>query len=594
MAASRHIDAICAVVIILTVALALLYMNGAALGLEPLADGDADGGYFTANDLAGDWDTAGSAKIDLTAGTVTGNGAYIAGGDVHIVYAGKYVLTGTLENGSVIVEADGDDKVWLLLDGADLRCEASAALIVEQAEKVFLTLAEGTENAVSGGEAYSEEAVDGNIDGAVYARDDLTINGAGALTVTGAYRHGIVCNDDLVIAGGTISVTAAEDALHANDSVRLTGADLTLSAGDDGVTVSNDQGTGYFYMQSGTLTIPACYEGIEATAVTVDGGDLDIAPTDDGINARGGEAGAAAITVNGGDIRIENAQGRDADSLDSNGSIYLNGGRVFISMNGAGGNSAIDYGSEHGGLCQVNGGTLIACGGSMMVESLDTASGQGFGEIAVTGGAGASLSLTDESGNELLSETIPNAFTYVMLSVPGMEAGGTYTLSVDGTQSQVTGNDTSSAGFGMAGRGGGRMPMGGSFPGQDGGQMPTDGGFPGRGSGRQSGTEEEGQPPMTVPDGEAPDQSGGQTGTPPALPDGQEPPSPPEEPAEQISRQDGGQGEGQADAHEIPVGDPMALPAQNADGGDVGGGPDGSDVAPQGGPGEQTEVQQDG
>ena len=145
-------------------------------------------------------------------------------------------------------------------------------------------------------------------------------------------------------------------------------------------------------------------------------------------------------------------------------------------MSGTGMNSAIDYGSENSGVCQVNGGTLVACGGSGMVESLDTASAQGFVETAASGAAGTSLTLADESGNMLLDETIPNAFTYVMLSAPGMTSGSAYTLSVGGTETQVTANDTSGAsggfgGFGgMGGMFGGGMRMGGgrgTFPGQN-------------------------------------------------------------------------------------------------------------------------------
>ena len=520
MSTSKHIDALCAVVTVLTVLLALLCMNGQALGVQPLADGDGGTGQFTANDLDGAWDASGATRIDLTAGTVAGNGAYMVDGDVHIVYAGKYVLTGTLADGSVIVEADGDDKIWLLLDGADLRCSDGAALRVEQAEKVFLTLAEGTENAVSDGTTYAETAASDGVDGAIYARDDLTINGAGSLTVTGAYCHGVVCNDDLVLAGGTIAVTAVQDGLHANDSTRIANAALTITAGDDGVTVSNDQGTGYFYMGSGSVTIPSCREGIEAVSVTVDGGTLDITPTDDGINASGGAD--PAITVNGGEVRVVCPQGRDADGLDSNGDIYLNGGRVFVSMDGSGGSFAIDYGSESGGVCRVDGGTLVACGGSAMVESLDASSGQGFVQCAVSGTAGASLILADENGEELLSETIPCPFSYVMVSAPGMTAGSAYALSVDGVETQVTANDISGAsgGFGgFGGMGGGGMRMGGgrgTFQGQEqmgtADQLPQ---LPQAGTGMGEGTME----PPTMPEDMEP----------PTMQEGQELPTMPED-----------------------------------------------------------------
>ena len=236
MSAHKHIDAVCVVITVLTLLLTVLFMNGETLGITVLADEDAGDGMFTENDLEGAWDTANATQIRLSdeGRTVSGNGAYVYEGDIHIVYAGRYVLTGSLSDGSVVIEADGDDKIWLMLEGVSIRCEDNATLLVEQAEKVFLTLGEGTENVLSSGSAYGEEAVSAGVDGVIYSRDDLTVNGGGSLTVTAEYQHGIVCNDDLVISGGTLNVTAAQDALHANDSVRVRNADLTLSAGDDG------------------------------------------------------------------------------------------------------------------------------------------------------------------------------------------------------------------------------------------------------------------------------------------------------------------------------------------------------------------------
>ena len=144
-----------------------------------------------------------------------------------------------------ILIAGNSDKIWILLDGVSLHCDDSAAFLVEQAGKVFLTLADGTENSISSGAEYGSESISAGIDGAIYSRDDLTINGSGSLCVTAAYKHGIVCNDDLVIVGGTLEVTAPQDGIHANDSARLANAELTINAGDDGITVSNDTETGY-------------------------------------------------------------------------------------------------------------------------------------------------------------------------------------------------------------------------------------------------------------------------------------------------------------------------------------------------------------
>lgn len=446
MSTHRHIDLLCVAAVLLALVLTALFCSGQALGIGILTDEDAGDGQFTKNDLNDTWDTSGATRITLTGadGRVSGNGAYLIDGDVHIVYAGKYVLSGELADGSIVVDADGDDKVWILLDGVSVHCSDGAALRVEQAKKVFLTLADGTENTFSDGGAYSEALADSGVDGAVYSRDDLTINGSGALTVNGAYRHGIVCNDDLVITGGTLVVNAAEDGIHANDSVRFAGADLTVSAVDDGITVSGGDGdadTGYLYVASGSISIPACYEGLEAISVTIDGGAIDIVPTDDGINASGRGSGCA-ICINGGTVRIVNPTGRDADGLDSNGDIFINGGEVFISVNGSGGSTAIDYGSENGGICRISGGTVIACGGSAMLEAIAPDSPQAFLMYAASGAAGTDVALTDADGTVLLSSTVPCPFSSVIFSTPALQLGDSCTVTVGGTAETVTIDNT--------------------------------------------------------------------------------------------------------------------------------------------------------
>ena len=443
-----------------------LFMNGKALGIQTIADPDAETeeGYFTQNDQNGDWSTSGATHITLKGDTATvaGNGAYVQDGDIHIIYAGKYVLSGELTDGSIIIDATNEDKIWLLLDGAAIHCEDSGAIVVEQAKKVFLTLAEGTVNSVSSGESFSQEATSNGIDGAIYSRDDLTINGSGTLTVTAPYKHGIVGNDDLVITGGTIHITAVQDGIHVHDSVRIANADLTIYAGDDGITVSNDENTAWLYVESGNISIPTCYEGLEAIDIIIAGGTIDIRPTDDGINANGR---GGIINITGGDITIINETGRDADGLDSNGSIEISGGNIFISVNTS--SCALDCGTENGGTCTISGGTVIAAGGSSMAEGFESYSEQAFIMYSATGAAGTSLTLKGESGEVLLSGTIPCAFSNVVLSTPALQLGETVTLDIGGTQTQIMVDNSTTGGFGMGGMFGGRG-QGGMWGGQGG------------------------------------------------------------------------------------------------------------------------------
>lgn len=467
MSTSKYIDTICIVVLLFALLLTGLFMNGEALGITPIDDGDAGDGQFTTNDLNADWDSTNATRITLTgdSGSVEGNGAYVYDGDVHILNAGEYILSGELIGGSVIIHADGNDKIWILLDGVSLHCDDNAAILIEQAEKVFLTLANGTENSISSGAECTAEAVSSGIDGAIYSRDDLTINGSGALSVTAEYKHAIVCNDNLVITGGDMEITAAQDGIHANDSARFADVNITINAGDDGITVSNDDESGYVYIESGNISIPACYEGIEAINITIAGGVIDITPTDDGINAKG-RGSNSVIRITDGDITIINETGRDADGLDSNGDIYISGGNLFISVIGNGGNCAIDYGSENGGTCKISGGTVIAAGGGAMAEGFDPSSEQCFIMYNTSNvSAGTTVSLKNSAGTVLMSEMIPCSFSSVVISTPELQMGETCTISIGDTEEEITvDNSSNSSGFGMRDMLDGGMQQG-DFPG---------------------------------------------------------------------------------------------------------------------------------
>jgi len=502
MSTSKRIDIFCIVAVVITLAITILFMCGKSLGLTVLpSQEEENSGLFTENDKNGTWDTSDATTISLsdTAASIDGGGAYFSDTTLHIISAGKYVLSGAL-SGSVLVETSKDDKVWLMFDGVSLTNDSDAPLRIEQADKVFVTLKEGTENTLV--DTNTDE--NATADGALFSRDDVTINGGGTLTVTSAAHHGIVCNDTLILAGGTINVTAKEDAVHAHDAIKICDTTVTVKAGDDGLHAGNDTETAVFYLQSGNITVTECYEGIEANNITIAGGTVTITPSDDGLNACG-SGNSASITISGGDLTIINENGQDADGIDSNGDITLSGGTVCISLVGTGTNNAVDYGSESGGKFTITGGTLIACGSSQMVESPEQSSSQGFVLQTVSGGAGDTVSLLDSSGKTLLSDTIPCAFSSVLLSCPAVAVGDTVTLKIGDTETEVT-VDNASADAGMGNMGGNK---GGGMGG-------------GRGQGETPNAENSGEngaaTPPTMPNGENGDTSGER----PELPSGDE------------------------------------------------------------------------
>lgn len=452
MSKSKHIDLVCVIALLVAIVIAIVILIANPSGTQSKTE-DASS-YFSSKDLLADWDTENATVINLEGadGSVAGNGAYLYEGDLYIVYAGKYVISGELTDGSIIVDADKDDDIWILMDSVSVNCDESAALHIENADHVYLTLADGSHNRMTSGDTYTQEAVEEGINAVIFSRDDLTINGSGTLSVSGNYRHGIVAKDDLVLTGGGLEVMAAEDAIHANDSVRICNAQLSLDAGDDGITVSNDDGSDYFYMESGSVTIHSCYEGLEATTVKIAGGDLKISPSDDGINATGVGEG---VIISGGTISVVNPGGMDADGIDSNGSITISGGSVFIAVSDSGGSTALDYGSESGGKLIIDGGTVLAFGSSRMLEEVHEDSRQGFVVYAADSvPADAGIQLYSEEGELLLETQVPCGFSAAVLSSAEVRAGDSYSLVIDGTESVLTGSENA-AGFGMG------IPMGG-------------------------------------------------------------------------------------------------------------------------------------
>lgn len=522
MSTGKHFSALCALVLALALAVTVLFMNGEKLGIRVIRDEDSetreDSGYFTSNDQNTAWTAATTITLSGDTATVSGSGAYANGGSVTIASAGYYDVTGTLTDGSLMVDAGKNAKVFLRLNGVTITCSDDAAIRVNQADKVFLTLAEGTENTVTSGETYSEAALADKTDGAIFAHDDLTINGSGSLTVTAAYKHGIAANDSLRITGGKITVTAPADTVHVNDSLHITGAAITLSAGDD--AIHSDTSVAIL---GGSLTVNTCCEGVEAPEILVEDGTVTVTSTDDGINACGTETSDGSlpgVTINGGTVTLLNPSGRDADGIDSNGNIDINGGLVYISLVGDGGNCALDYGSENGGACRINGGTVVACGGSTMLETVSENSAQpSLLYAGTTQAAGTEITLQNADGETLLTYAAPNSFSAVLVSCPEMTTGSTYTLTLGDTAQEITLTQvatTYGVSGGMEGDRGGNMGGGmGDMGGSSGGQGGMNGG-PG-GSTPTSGTADSATDDTALPGG---------SGTPPTKPDGDSDPRP--------------------------------------------------------------------
>lgn len=270
---------------------------------------------FTDRDQDASYDTAGSTTIRFTDDAITCEDDQVSISDstVTISSGGTYILSGSSAQAQIIIDTPDDDKVQLVLSDLTLSCKTSAPIYVKNADKVFITLADGSDNSLSTtGEFVQID--DNNIDAVIFSKEDLTLNGTGSLTITSAYGHGIVSKDDLVVTDGTYTMTCAKHGLSGKDSVRILNGTFDLTTTKDGIHASNDDDEtlgyiyiagGYFnicsqddgmhadsalYIEDGTINITESYEGLEGQTITFLDGTISIVSSDDGINASGGSS----------------------------------------------------------------------------------------------------------------------------------------------------------------------------------------------------------------------------------------------------------------------------------------------------------------
>lgn len=381
---------------------------------------------FTERDLAGTYEESGAVYVTLSDDGITGETAGVAinGQTMTITAEGTYIFSGTLSEGQIVVDAD-NAKVQIVFDNVDITCASSAAVYVKSAEKVFVTLAEGSQNTLRNTDEYVA-IDDNNIDAVIFAKSDLTLNGTGSLTIVSAEGHGIVSKDDLKITGGTYDITAAGHALSGKDSVRIADGTFILTAEKDGIHAENadDEEKGYIYIADGDFTITSDGDGMDASnIVQIEDGTFDITAgggaanslkthesdmpgggmsqnierpdgenmpqdttTDEsGTSTKGIKAGGG-MYLNGGTYQIDSAD----DSIHSNANITIADGTYTLATG--------DDGVHADDALTVNGGTIIVTESYEGLEGLTVTINDGTIDITARDDGINTAGGTDQSG----------------------------------------------------------------------------------------------------------------------------------------------------------------------------------------------------
>ena len=403
---------------------------------------------FSKRDYETSYDAGSSVIIRLNGSAADCNdkNVSVSGSDITITGKGTYLFSGFLENGRIVIDAKEDDKIHLVFDGISVTSADSAALYIKTADKVFVTLTEGSVNTLQNGGSFTS-AEDTKIDGTVFSKQDLTFNGNGTLTVVSPAGHGIVCKDDLVFTSGTYQITSAGHGLDVNDSVRITVAALSIAAGKDGIHTENTDDTtkGFFYMTSGTLHIDAEGDGISAVAyANICDGTLQITSgggSENGTKASSGAYGSFGGFGGGwpgsGSSQTTQEDSTSMKGIKATGNIILSGGTYSI-------DSADDTVHSNKNVT-VSGGTLALASGDDGIHADET--------LLITDGT---IDISESyEGLEALDIKIEGGKINLIASDDGLNAAG-------GTDESGFGGFTGSRGdsFGGGGRGGKGGPGG--------------------------------------------------------------------------------------------------------------------------------------
>ncbi len=385
---------------------------------------------YKKRDVEAAWDEDEAIAVTLSGSTfeAPAGAAVTAEGNVLTISAeGTYLLSGEW-NGQLRVDVDDEEKVRLILNGVTVVSESGPALWELCADKLILTLAEGTVNTFADKTAGSLEGDE--IAAAIWAEDDLSINGSGSLQVTGTVKHGILSRADLIIAGGTISVTAEKDAIRGRNSVLILDGDITAVSGGDGITSTRTakEDKGWIVIAGGTIRLTAGGGASEATSAVQSGwsrgrGDWGQSTTaSDGVSSKGIKA-ETTLHIIGGEITIDSLD--DALHADS---VSISGGSLVMATG--------DDGIHADTTLAISGGTLSI---TRSCEGLEgryvTISG---GDISVTAsddGVNATEGGTDNSGwggmfaAQDCSVTISGGNLYVNAEGDGLDSNGSVAVS---------------------------------------------------------------------------------------------------------------------------------------------------------------------
>lgn len=373
-----------------------------------------------------------NATITLSGneGTISDTTRGSSGSEVTITSKGIYKVTGSSENVTIkINDSNQSGNIYLILDNVSMTNTSNACIYVEACDKLIIQC---TGNSFL---TYNNSDSSSKTDGAIYSKDDITINGSGSLDINSSL-HGIVCKEDIKITGATLNINSDNIGIQAEDSLRIDGGTTAIQSDHDGIQLENDDNTSYFYMSNGSLTVNAGYDGISVKAadsgtafkgsVKIKGGTVNITAGGGSDNSKNSNTSQKGIKCDG-EIDIENSSvtvSSADDAIHGKDNITVNSGTVNLSTSDDG-ITAIGIVTINDGDVTVSksyegieGGSVVIKGGNISVTSSDDG-------INTSGGSDTTANddtLWDEDSNGNIN--ISGGNIYINSSGDGLDSNG--------------------------------------------------------------------------------------------------------------------------------------------------------------------------
>lgn len=278
-----------------------------------------------------------NASIVLSYSGITASAdVSVSGNTATISKAGSYTVSGESSDAQIIIDADKEDKIELILNDVSITCKNSAPIYAKKSKILIINLADGTTNKITDGIAYAGTSGN-NPNAAIFSKDDITIKGSGSLEVNANYENGISSSNDLKIIGGNITVNSKNTAIRGKDSVKIgQNANITITSVGDAIKSSNDteSGLGVIVVTGGTIQIHSGEDGLEAiSSLVIKAGNFDFT-TGSGKQVTSNTSYKAikcdgTVSISGGSFVINSAD----DAIHCNENLSISGGTFDITSN---------------------------------------------------------------------------------------------------------------------------------------------------------------------------------------------------------------------------------------------------------------------